>query len=342
MIEEKNFIDEGHLEYLVTEDGKKILIADRKVLKKTSEKKYMKWREYNIRQVLTNKEPITYDEFLDVWGIILDASEEEVLKKINRGNPLYVKKKNEFDDFKAEALGNFYFNIYKNLLEIDIAPQYRFRFAYLCCFMNYENMIEWGDAKNENRLAVEKDLAEIWGLGKDELRYTKKALLEKGLISINNDEITINNNYCHKGKTSKKNLKSGGVRMFENGIKELYNSVNSKKHKVLDIFIKILPYVNYTHNIVCRNPTEKDIHKIEPMTMTEICELIGYKTTASAVSMLQKQLLGLKIFKEDAILIVLRGNKRHIYINPRIFYKGNDVKDLKGLINMFDVDKNKE
>ena len=41
----------------------------------------------------------------------------------------------------------------------------------------------------------------------------------------------------------------------------------------------MMPYVNVQWNIVCHNPLEDHLEMIEPMTLGEFCDVIGYDRT---------------------------------------------------------------
>ena len=326
--------------YIIDNNGIMYFIADRKVQRRIISEddwKYNRWKQYNLNQAYKGGEPIEcYEEFLvDVLDCVLTAEESIILEeyKKQQGHAKYMKSKTELDTFIRDNLGGFYFSIYNKLLELPLAPQYRFRFIFLCTHMNYDGKLEYGNGKGDGKLMIEKDLGEVLILSERETINTKKALKELDLITIEDDKtITINKKYAVKGKIGKRDLK-GSIRMMEQGIQELYAKATPKEHKKLALLVEILPYVNFQHNIVCNNPNESDAKNVAPITLTELANMLGYSTTQK----LKKGLMDIKINNESLIMIATINRKSMIIVNPRVYYKGNNIDALKGIINLFTI-----
>lgn len=326
--------------YIIDNNGIMYFIADRKVKRRIISEddwKYNRWEQYNLNQAYKGGEPIEcYEEFLvDVLDCVLTAEESIILEeyKKQQGHAKYMKSKTELDTFIRDNLGGFYFSIYNKLLELSLAPQYRFRFIFLCTHINYDGKLEYGNGKGDSRLMIEKDLGEVLMLKEEETRKTKKALIESDLITIEDDKtITINKKYAVKGKIGKRDLK-GSIRMMEQGIQELYAKATPKEHKKLALLVEILPYVNFQHNIVCNNPNESSAKNVIPITLTELANMLGYSTTQK----LKRGLMDIKINNESLIMIVTINRKSMIIVNPRVYYKGNNIDALKGIINLFTI-----
>lgn len=340
------YIDEGHIKYLEDDDGVLHFIANRSILKRIKAEedwKYKRWEDYNINRALKGYEPIEdYGEFIiDVLGATLSIEdaliiEEEANKK---KYSKYLKNTSIFETMIRDNFGSFYFSIYNRLLKIDLKPQYRIRFIYLCTFMNYDNKLEFGNGIGDTKLMVERDLIEVLGLSQNEAIRTKKALIEADLISIEEDKtISINKRYAIKGKITKRDSRES-VRIMENGLREIYAKAKPSEHKRLDIFIKVLPYVNYNHNVLCKNPSETDVDKVEPLTLKELCEIVGYDTTKSV--RLKNDLLKVKVNEQLAMGVFETKNGKQIYINPYVYYKGKNIESLLALMNMFRIDRKK-
>lgn len=338
------YIDEGHIKYLEDDDGVLHFIANRSILKRIKAEedwKYKKWEEYNTSRALRGYEPIEdYGEFIiDVLGSTLSIEdaliiEEEANKK---KYSKYLKNTNVFETMIRDNFGSFYFSIYNRLLKIDLKPQYRIRFIYLCTFMNYDNKLEFGNGIGNTKLMVERDLIEVLGLSQNETIRTKKALIESDLISIEDDKtISINKRYAIKGKITKRDSRES-VRIMENGLREIYAKAKPSEHKRLDIFIKVLPYVNYNHNVLCKNPNESDVDKVEALTLSELCEIVGYDKTKSV--RLKNELLKIKVDEQMAFGVFETGYGKRLYVNPKVYYKGRDLESLRALINMFNIKK---
>ena len=245
----------------------------------------------------------------------------------------YWEAKNKGDKSRIK-LGKFHTIYYNDLLALDIEPQYILRFIYLCTYADYDNVIKLG--KNRKHLAKQKDLADIWNLSKNETLGTKKALIEYDLLIINEDgTLSINKKYACQDKMNKFKNKKEYVKIYDDGIRDLYEKAEPIKHKKLSVLIRMLPYIHLDINIICHNPSELNKSTIKPMTVTELCEVMGYNKTQS--SRLKKDLMSFKVNGYNVITILVVNNKHTISVNPRVYYKGNKIDELNTLINEFDI-----
>lgn len=282
---------------------------------------------------------LTYEQYYHTtkdYQYIKDIESET--KKANYIDYMnFNRELTEFEQLQKEYLGSFCFNFYSSLLTLNIGYQYLFRFAYLCTFIGWnDNKIYFG--KSNNGLATETDLKEILNLKKDTFIDTKKVFLENKLIFINEDKtVTINKKYCKKGNINC-DLR-GGIKMYEYGIKELYENSKSTEHKRLGMLMQILPCVNYDWNVLCANPTETNEDNIIPLTLKDICRIVGYEESNS--NRLKRDLLKIKVDGKYAICIHTMGNKTAISINPMIYYKGKRYDAMEHLIALFKMKPNK-
>ena len=302
------------------------------------------FKEFTINNetLKNNGEPIlTYDQWYHT------VKEHEYTKHLKREERIANKQlmdnieneKNEFEQLQSEYLGQFHFHFYNELLLLNIESQYLFRFAYLCCYLDYnDNKVHFG--KTNDKLATEKDLMEILNLKKNTYFSTKKVFLENKLIFINEDKtISVNRKYALKGNINNDKKLRGGVKMFEYGIKELYENAKATEHKQLGMLIKLLPCVNYDWNVLCTNPTETNEDNIIPLTLKDICRIVGYEESNS--NRLKRDLLKIKVDGKYAICIHTMGNKTAISINPMIYYKGKRYEAMEHLIALFKMKPNK-
>nr|DAX85704.1 MAG TPA: hypothetical protein [Caudoviricetes sp.] len=283
-----------------------------------------------------NKNELTNYSVLnnDTGEIIQDLTKSEVeyLKRNyttipqSRVNDCSIPDKDLFKLFIKEEIGEFYFYYYSK----DIPTQHIFRFLYLCTFMNYKNYIELGNARAEGRLMKRKDLFEILKLSQRETYNTLNFLLDNRFIELDDEYIKINNKICIKGKIDKK---KEVVRMFDKGIREIYEKSKPKEHKKLALLIGLLPYVNFKTNVVCKNPTEDIPELVVPITLTELANKFGYSTTQK----LKKGLVDMKVNGEPVLMITQINNNKVIVVNPRIYYKGNNLDGMQGIINLFKI-----
>ncbi|MGL4452509.1 MAG: hypothetical protein ACRCX8_18850 [Sarcina sp.] len=232
-----------------------------------------------------------------------------------------------FQMFIKEECGEYYHNYYENTLE----NKYLFRFIYLCTYMNYKNYLEYGEARGEKRLVVKKDLKEILGL-KDQQHYdTINNLFKYGLILFDEKGyVRVNEEFCKKGKLKKKTRKV--IRMFNNSIQDIYKCSSTREHERLGLLLRLIPYVHYKYNIICKNPEEEEVSLIEPLKQKEILEILNVDRTPI------RNLLKLTIMdkKEYAFIKFSNGSFKNIFvINPRIMYKGNNLEEIEMCMGWF-------
>lgn len=224
--------------------------------------------------------------------------------------------------------GDFYFNYYDRNLD----NKYIFRFILLCSYMNYKNYIEFGNAQGEAKLVIKKDLQEILNLSKKQFYETVNYFIANKIVFEDDDGyIYINPKLCNKGKM-KKSKGSGVVRIFNDAIQEIYKNATTKEHEKLGLLIKILPYIHYSMNIVCQNPSD-EWQRIKPFNLTELAKTLGYSTTQK----LRKSLFEITVSGEKVIMVAKIDKINMIVVNPRVYYKGNDVNSIEYLQKLFDI-----
>lgn len=267
-------------------------------------------------------------------GELFDVNEIVVIKDVVEVKKTYKSIKGT-NNFINDNLGYYFHLLYGDILKLNLEPQMLIRFLKLCSYSNYNNILVNGNTSGQASV-YEKELPDILKLKARETINTKNYLLENNLISIENDTIKVNDKYSIRGKV-KGDLKNMEItRIFNNGFQELYDSVKPVQHKKLATFIKILPYINLKYNIICENPLETDIEKVKPITWTKLGREIGL--SEATAKRLRSELWNLKINNTATIgefSTFLCG--KSIVINPGVYYKGNDIDSLRGIINLFKV-----
>lgn len=252
-----------------------------------------------------------------------------------------IKSKEVFKMLVDEALGSFIFSHYEEVLKIIVDDKgefdgaLAFRFIYLSTFMDYDNKLRFGASYRlkDRGYMLEKDLKEVLGLSKKQIWETKNRLIDLGLLGINEDKtININIKYCHKGAI-KNSLKGESIRVFEEGIQYLYKNSLPKEHKRLGMFIKLIPYLNKQHNILCFNPEEEKPLKILPLSIQDICNIVGH--SVKNARRLEGELLKITVAGQPLMMKNSKFNSIIYSINPKLFYKGNNIESLQSLINLF-------
>ena len=98
----------------------------------------------------------------------------------------------------------------------------------------------------------------------------------------------------------------------------------------------MLPFINLEYNVLCKNPIEKDLDKIELLSLAEFCNIISYN-----ISQLNRLLNIYKNIKfnvngkqENFCAFTYDGldrRKSRIFVNPHILYNGTNYSQVKVL-----------
>ena len=251
------------------------------------------------------------------------------------------KKKDEFSKYMNSNFGSFYFNNYMKLLKkLNNNTALLFRFLYLCTYADYDGYLKYGNYSYgvNHGYMTEKDFDEVFKMSKAMITKLKKELYDNNLIikSKIDDRLIINGSFYTRGELCLGDMLESS-RVFDDGIKELYEKSNPREHKRIGVVIPLLPFLNKYHNILCNKPLERELKYIEPLTLREMCKIIGYDITNE--DRLRKQLQNITVKNNPLVAYVSHAKAKFFVVNPALFYKGNCLDDLKGIINLFKVEK---
>lgn len=256
---------------------------------------------------------------------------------------LYKQNKTEFQNLINKECGDFIFNKYNDLInklrdnEGNVDSALLFKVVYLASYINYDGVLMFGAmSKGSYRdYMTIKDFQEVLQLGKKGATTFKKQLLDHNLITVEDDKIYMNKEYFCKGKVSKSYVKDSS-RCFVDFIQELYKGSTIREHRKLGLFIQLLPYVQFEHNVLVANPEEQNPENLIPLTLQDMCKLFGVTRTHA------------RRLENDLFEVCSNGNyflgqfrylkmQQCYVINPKAFYKGNNIESLKGIIYLFSM-----
>ena len=245
-----------------------------------------------------------------------------------------VKNIINYNEFKSEMnnnMGSFYFYFHKDIIKNH--NQYLFRFLYLSTYMNYKGYLQFGNSNkySESSLVVKKDIQEILKLKKDTFYKTIKYFEDNKWIKYDeNNKVFINNKICIRGCINKRR---DCIRMFDKEIKELYENSSTSEQKTISLLFKLIPNINKNTGLIVSNVDEDNIEKLKPLKQKDIISILNLNNKKSF-----KCLTNLKIMNgtESAFIKLSNAFIKNVYmINPRILYGGNDINNLKDVINNY-------
>lgn len=261
---------------------------------------YTKWREQKERQKARAEKEATYQE----------------RKKLRRET--------------TNKYGNF-FSVLCSYDFPDLTPEDAARLIYLLTYINYDQRI----MRTQKIQMRYSDLPAILGVSRPTAIKFWKAVSKKYLAKDDNGGIYVSNPNIFRGKIPSEILGEQVIKFYFNGIRRLYNIIPSKQLRYFGNIIKILPFVNIEWNVLCRSNYETDLDKIEPLSVAELCEMLGYDphNYDRFRKVYKKILFNVDGEEEYFLSYVSNGDSgtERMFINPKILYGGSDYRKVEVL-----------
>lgn len=279
----------------------------------------------------------------------------EGIKIINEKQINAFKKKKQKEKDMREHIENnegcFVHFVYKYMCPIfeEIEQEFKgskanlhiIRFFQLATYLNSKNKLY----DNDNNRIKKGNLGKIWDTknNRKSVYETYELLKAKGYIYEDKEGyIHMNENIIIRGKVQdfdkkkKEDINITYTRLFSENIQHMYLNTDKKSRKQLANLFKILPYINFTHNTFCLNPYESDIEKLEMCNWTDLARICGYENNKN-ISKFKSDMFKLKIKDYNVLGEFKTGTGKAIFINPKIYYAGADIEDVKRLYIMFEM-----
>jgi hypothetical protein len=248
-----------------------------------------------------------------------------------------------FKQLQADILGNFVFFLFNDIdkLNKELNDNDLVKFIYLGTYVKNDGTLRL----DNNKTYITKNmLSTILDINKANTNKFYNSLIEKKLLAEGDEgHLYINPSYFFRGadKDYKKltgNKLTEFTRLYIKSTRLLYSSIDKRKYRQLAIAYKLLPFCSWKYNILCENPSELNKTLVEPINLSKVLELLHYDK--KHMKKLINDLMGIKIdncnlFKrlgQDAYI-----QNDYIVVNPLGYYRGNDVDELNGLINLFEI-----
>lgn len=276
--------------------------------------------------------------FFDEDGVIYDGVIRLITEKQQAAG---IKRKKELEQRRKlyekieEHCGNFYFYRYDKLIEqLNDDTATAFRFLYVCTCANKDGKII---AYDDTPCRTISDFTYVFEKTIDTVKHYLETIMSNNLIYKKDGCYWVNPIYYVTNLQDSDNKKHS-VRVFNEAIRHLYRNSNPKEHSLMGQFLKLVPYINIYTNILCWDIGETDPDFIHPLTKQEIQKVLKDDAAYGCVIFNKLE----KVFiKGEPVMGRFISSGEEIYrINPRLFYRGNNVKQLQDLIDTFDINKN--
>ena len=207
------------------------------------------------------------------------------------------------------------------------------RMMFLACNTDYKGMIVERDKNVRSIFARWDTLGAMLGVGSREIGRFREAAENKYIKADANGNLRLVAPCFRRGKLTEKYVTDASIhsrnilRMYSPAVRSLYDAATGRQKSMLCYIYKLLPYVSHKYNVLCWDASENDIGSIQPLKFTELCDVVGYGKTHSA--MVRKMLFDPEYR--------IRSNKEHafvvdpynscfdgpcIYLNPHIMCGG--------------------
>lgn len=249
------------------------------------------------------------------------------------------KERGKILEARRKELGSYIYADSNDGAFHDLSADTMARAAYLASYISFGTNESW---RTRHTKLARKDLPAVMKLSKPTTdRFWKEV---KDTYFRRDDD-----GFLHSVGRSfvRGKLDAPGVveyqKLYIAALRELYEKIQSTQHRRLGYALKMLPFLSFEYNILCHNPTEKDYDLVDPMTVLEFCNVVGFDQ--SHADKLAREYGKLTFTVEDRQEVFCKFlhngadlSTAHIYINPRLVYKGLDFRKVEAIGISFAAD----
>ena len=177
-----------------------------------------------------------------------------------------------------------------------------------------------------------KDLAKVLGISERHAVNFVKSVCPRFVCEDEAGGLYLVKGFFARGGLKKKQFIQY-QRIYNKGVRKLYEAAKGKYHAQLGYIFMMIPYINIENNVICWNPMETEMEKVRPMTPKEFCTRIGYNTANlnRLMNTYQSIMFDVNGKQEHFCKFVCGWNKQKdaiICVNPAVIYAGTAVRRL--------------
>lgn len=277
-------------------------------------------------------------------GEVMDFSEQTIYiqtEKQRADSKKFFENIAKKKDINAlyQNYGRFLWSIYN--LSQSLFPTLKgsniTRLMLLATYINYDGFL----SDRRNNPMTKNQMRTLLNISEREFRSFFKSMVDENIIFEKDDKFCINDSLFKRGELSPVDLailakdEKYVTRIYINAIRDLYSKATVKSHKTLSYLFQVMPFVNRDYNIICSNPLETDLDKINKLSLGEFADLIHYDRTN--ISRLCNMLFNSTFEVEGKELSAMRfvidksldKNTYSMFINPRVYYAGSKWSEVE-------------
>lgn len=256
------------------------------------------------------------------------------------------KKQQEIERVRNRDL-NFYFVLSKDRRG-TLEPHTIARLFYLATFLHpNDNILRYDDGTEIKRA----EMAKLMGFSDGTLDNFLREVSNRYVFRQPDGTMAISPDFF-RGQIAdriKEGANNGHQRVFIKSLRELYRQTPTSKHRYLGYLFLLLPFVNWEYNVLCWNPDEKDVDKINPMSLSDFCEAIGYddnegRNSGKLLSAYKRLTFKMRGKEMDvcAYMQNLVTGQKYFVVNPYVIYRGHDRRKVEAFRTLFPSKTRKE
>ena len=148
-------------------------------------------------------------------------------------------------------------------------------------------------------------------------------------------EIILCDDFFRDAIRGRRSDENGFQKVFIDSLRQLYWQTPVSRHKYLGYLFLVLPQINHEWNVLCRNPLETDLEKIEYISLREFCDLVHWNPAqVGRVITAYRNLTFEYEGKRQYICAYLRdqiSKEDRLIVNPKILYRGSNPEQVLSL-----------
>lgn len=229
---------------------------------------------------------------------------------------------------------NFYFVLSKDRRGV-LEPQTIARLFYLATFLHSNDNILRYDSGTAIKRA---EMAKLMELSNSTIDSFLKEVVGRYIFRQTDGSMAISSDFF-RGQMAghiKQGTDNSYQKIFIKSLRELYCQTPASKHRYLGYLFLLLPFINWEYNVLCWNAEEGDIDKINPMSLSDFCSVIGYddnggrnsQKLVNAYSQLRFVFRGREM-DVCAYLDNVTTGKKYFVVNPNVIYRGHDRRKVE-------------
>lgn len=241
---------------------------------------------------------------------------------------MYKLKEKQIEE-EYKKYGTFIWLLYNvgNVLDLGITDENLTKLIFISTYMSYQNNRLMLDNKHSMTKSDMQDLLNI-----SDMTFWRfyNSLIETNILREMDECLYLNPEVFARGEIAKINNENQDIykmRLYVKSIRYLYQKARVREHSLLAYLFQAIPFVNIDYNVICHNPAETDIDHIKPMQFQDYCKLINYNPDNAR--RLKTKIKALRLEGYPVFNFVDNANGLFCYVNPNVFYAGNNFKEVR-------------